>query len=1162
MMNDLTVSLLTEREESSLCLETAQPEFTWKLEAPERSVRQTACRLCVKDDSGRCLWDSGKLETDRQSLVYDGAELLPETTCTVSLTLWDNTGRQAQTENIFRTGLFAKDFSDSRWCGARWIGTGTRNLWAPAQTVFQLSCEITIAADSHTADLLFGANDPRLMDPDKNIWGIENLRFQSYVCLRLDIAPLESGGDAALSVFRVGYTAQDSREAPLFVLSIPRTVLNIQNRFLPHTVRVESIFGEADIFLDETKLNQPPADAPVWADGRLNLNPAGQGGDFTAFPALCDIGCRLLPGQKARYRALTVRNVRQPCSVLAEFWKDGLDYDGGPDGAFRLFDPSHGGIPMVRSEFDAGDVYRAYLTITARGVYEAYLNGEKVGSDYLMPGLTHYHKTHMYQVYDVTDMVREGGNALAVELGEGWWSGSITFRGANWNFWGDMQSVFLKLRIEHPDGSISNIVSSPETFTASDEGPIRYGSLFQGQVYDAFYEAGIAGWKEPGFRGGWKPAAEIPLSPDNAVIGSVPAMKDGLLDIRYDETRVLGQIGNGVRCTEVLKAQSMQEVRPGVYVYDFGQNIAGIPEIVLPGGFPGQEITLRYGEICYPNLPEYGENQGMLMVENLRAAHATDVVYLGDDPIVFCPKFTFHGFRYLEVTGADAPPPLEDVRARALSSVESLTADFRCSDARVERLFRNICWSLRDNFLSIPTDCPQRNERMGWSGDLSVFAHTAVYLADADAFLRRHMLAIRDLQEDNGMFPDIAPVCNGFGGILWGSAGITVPWEAYLQYGDTKILESHYDAMVRYIRYLTERVDPDTGLETAGELGDWLGPQVMKTENAMLWTAYYIYDLHIMAEAAELLGKPEAESYRTAFLENRRRFNQIYFDPVTHRTVYSGEDAARGNRMPFQPVDYGKPLPEKEPGGGYRMDTQASYCVPLALGIVEEEHLSGAEAGLAAFCQRENPDDDGILRPAYSLMTGFIGTALLLPALSQAGRDDIAYTVLQNDAYPSWLYPVRQGATTIWERLDSYTVEIGFGGHISMNSFNHYAFGAVGQWMMSRCLGIDRETPGFHTFRLSPTPDPTGAMTWAEGWCDTPAGRIESRWEQTDCGCSYTVTVPAGSSCTLELPGAQQARVTESGKAPEDSAGITVLPYGERHRFRLESGTYRFMVEQ
>lgn len=1149
-MTELKAVLRTEHEDRPLCVENDRPLFTWHLEAPERGCRQTSYRLTVTASDGAILWDPGNVQDRCMTAEYAGAPIPPETTCTAHLTVQDNFGREADTSSVFRTGLEASGFDDPVWCGAKWIGTGTRDLRADALFVYELSCAVSLT-EAAAAGLLFGADDPRLMDGNKNILGTQARPGESYFLLRLDATPLDRGEPARVEIFRIGYVSDDRDDIPLHSLAIPPEVLNQSNRRAEHQLSLRCINSMADVYLDGVQLNPRPADATPFASSALNLSPREGGNDFTCFGALCRIGARA-EGGEAVFRKLAVRNLRTPGSLLWHAFQTAQPVLGE-----RRFDPELGGMPMVRREFDAGDVRKAYLTVTARGAYEAYLNGKKVGNDWLAPGLTQYTKTHMYQVYDVTELIRPGRNAIGIELGEGWWSGPISFAGENANYFGDTQSVIAKLTLESFDGTVDPVVTD-ETWQASNRGPIRHASLFQGQVCDARLEK--RGWAEADHAEVWDTAAIVVLSPDNAALGTIMG-PFGPQDMDHAPDACRGQIGGGVKCVARLPAIAMTEPRPGVFVYDFGQNIAGVPEIRFPA-MREAHVTLRYAEILYPELPEYAAQRGMIMVENLRAAHATDEVWLGDNEYLFCPRFTFHGFRYMELTGLDEPLPPDKVCALALSSAETVTADFRSSDESVDRLFQNICWSLRDNFLSIPTDCPQRNERMGWSGDLSVFSPTAVCLTDADAFLRRHMLAMRDLQREDGMFPDIAPIGGGFGGILWGSAGITVPWEVYRQYGDRHILEENYDAMVRYADFLLAHIDPETGLQTAGELGDWLGPQNGKTENGLLWMAYYIYDLDILAKTAAILGRPEAGAYAVQRQTAQDRFAAVYLDKKTGETVYSSEDAAHGNRMFFEPIDRTKPLPPKAPGGAYLMDTQTSYCTPLALGCVDEDLIDRVKEKLVRACMRENIDDHGSCRPPYSLMTGFIGTASILPALTLAGRDDIAYRMLTNRSFPSWLYPVEQGATTIWERLDSLTVENGFGGHNSMNSFNHYSFGAVGQWLISRSLGIKRDEPGFSRFCLCPMPDRSGALTEASGWYESASGRIESAWRAVPGGWVYSFTVPANTECRLALPGAGDAVVLESGSAAENAVGVTALGYKNGvHEFRLESGAYTFTVE-
>ena len=1159
--DDLQAVLLVEREHGPLSLNTGRPEFSWHLSAQRRGCMQKRRRLTVAEEHGGLLWDSGWCEDAAMTAPYGGPEIPPETACTVTLDVEDDAGNRAQAAERFRTGLMAQSFSDPAWAGARWIGTDTLNLRADALSVFRLSAEITLVPGSCRAGIVLGADDPRLLDRNRNILHMQARPGESRIVLCLYLPDPAAGEQAALEIYRSGYVPEDRPDVPLTVLPLPAELCSL-DRSAPHTLSAELIYGEADLFLDGVKLNVAAEPGPFGGAAKINLNPAGRGGDFICYPNLCHVGALVPAGQTAVFHNLAVRNYRTPCSLLFSMFEQPERLQAGEQELTVVQDPSHGGLPMLRCEFTAGSVRRAWLAVTARGVYEAYINGGKVGSDWFAPGLTQYNRTHMYQVYDVTAQIHPGENVLGFLLGEGWWSGAISFTGSNQNFWGDRQCVLAKLTIEDESGQIRTLVTDPGTFTASDGGPHRSASLFQGHVYDARLYRAVQGWTEPGFTGSWAPAAEIPIDSRSCTIGVLSAgdPMGWQQDMTYDSQRCMGQIGGGVKLVCTLPAQSVTEVRPGLFLCDFGQNIAGTVSVRIPAGTAGRKITLRYAEILYPMLEEYGEYQGMLMTENLRGAYVTDEVITGTQAFTYMPQFTFHGFRWLEISGLDSAPDPADVQALALSSAAELTADFRCSDEKINRLFRNICWSLQDNFLSIPTDCPQRNERMGWSGDLSVFSRTAVYLCDADAFLRRHMTALRDMQRADGMFPDIAPVTNGFGGILWGSVGMTAPWECYQQYGDTAILADNYDAMVRYIRYLAANVD-DRGLQTAGNLGDWLGPQLKRTENKLLWTAYYIYDLEIMAMTAELLEKPEAAEFRQMWAQARHSFNAVYFDPVSHRTVYSDQDAARGNRMPFEPVDASAPLPPQEPGGGYRMDTQTSCCVPLALNAVEPEHREALLAHLNRVCSTPDRDDSGVLRPAYSLMTGFIGTAWVLPALSEGGYDETAWRMLQNTAYPSWLYPVEQGATTIWERLDSYTEERGFGGNNSMNSFNHYSFGAVGQWMLSRALGIRRDVPGFRRFTLAPAPDPAGGVTFAAGYCDTVSGRIESAWEQSQAGITYRLTVPAGTDCTLQLQLQPGSTVLESGLPAEQAPGVTFLDRTESlARYHLLSGSYTFCV--
>jgi alpha-L-rhamnosidase len=733
-------------------------------------------------------------------------------------------------------------------------------------------------------------------------------------------------------------------------------------------------------------------------------------------------------------------------------------------------------------------------------------------------------------------------------LGEGWWSGLLSF-GSIWNHFGDRQSLRAKLVITYKDGTSETITTSDRTWKYYGRGPVVYSSLDFGEVYDASRESAVSGWTTALYSDSqWKPAVAVPLE------GTTFSGMDGGgrggpgTPFTFDKMSLIGQIGNNAGVFRTLTAKSIKEVRAKVYVYDMGQNLVGVPRITIANGRPGGTITLRYSEMLYPDLPASGSNVGMIMTENYRAALSQDVYTTKAGPQTFQPRFTSHGYQYIEITGIDQPLPLAGVQGVAISSVVSLTADYKTSSEKVNRLWSNLVWSNVDNFLTIPTDCPQRNERMGWSGDINVFSRTATYVSNANQFLTRHMYAMRDVQTPAGRFTDVAPVGGGFGGVLWGSAGIVIPWENYLQYRDVGLLDRHYPAMAAYMAYLETTVDPKTGLSSDGQLGDWLGPQNNALGSAFLVTAYHAYDLGIMAKVAEVLGKSaDAAKYRDQYEKRKAYFNATFVNAEKKTLATGGGRSGGRGAAPAGPPEF------------RLADTQTSYAVGLAMGLFNSDAAPQMIRNLAGAVTRENKDDGGVDRPKHSLMTGFIGTAWIGPALSGNGLSELSYRLLHSNQYPSWLYAIDQGATSIWERLNGYTVDNGFGGNNSMNSFNHYSFGAVGYWMMAYSLGIEREEPGFRTFILQPEPDPTGGMTRAEGYYDSMYGRIKSAWTVDGTTLTYRATVPANTTATLYLPTSSAESVKEGGKDARGASGITFVRYGNSKAvYTLKSGSYTF----
>nr|MDI1248298.1 family 78 glycoside hydrolase catalytic domain [Lacunisphaera sp.] len=1158
--------LQVEYRENPIGLDTPQPRFSWRMRATNgaRGEFQTAYQVRVTDPRGTPVWDSGKVSDARShEILYGGPPLQAMARYRVDVTLWDQNSQVTTTQAAFETGLM--DPSLAAWEGATWIGGGADELglYAHYLPVFKIRYGVAIAPGSHRASFVFGANDPRLRDRYKNIFQLESGHNQSHVRLELDLSGLDQPADgrARLKVYRSGYAPADDPDQPDQTYVIDPAIIHAGNRHETHTVTVRAEFGQIGIMIGDHEL--APLHAPAFATSSrpwatTSINPLGGSQNLIPFGMLGDIGFSLPPGQQAAFSAIEIANVRSPGSrlFLADFSSPQAGIfrsaandassgmvirggrcivSGGERGAFITADPSRNSAPLLRTEFTTRTplITSARLYITARGVYEVSLNGQRISRDFYNPGLTQYNKTHLYQTYDVTALMATGTNVLGAMLGEGWWSGQLAHGGV-WNHFGDRPSLLAKLVIIYADGSRQVATTNPRDWKIFTEGPLRYGSMTMGEVYDARREADVQGWNISGFdaRHG-KSAVEVPLA------GTTYEHKN----LDFSSVALTGQIDDTVGTFKIVGAQSVREPRPGVFIYDFGQNVVGVPRLTFMQGQHGRTVTLRYAEMLYPDLPASGPNAGLIMTENLRGALAQDIYIQRDGRQVCEPRFTSHGFQYLEITGISEPVPVNDVQVVVTSSIRTLTAEFESSNPRVNRLWSNLVWSNVGNFLSIPTDCPQRNERMGWSGDLNVFARTATYVSDVRQFLRRHLLAMRDTQTPAGRFTDIAPIGGGTGGLLWGSAGITVPWECYLHYGDTAILREHYPAMKAYMRYLVQTIHPKTGLSTDSHLGDWLGPQNNQLSPAFLATAYHVFTLEIMTRAAEALNEPaDAAGFRQAHAERKAFFNTTFVDPGK-KVISPPGGRGHGNGAPFR-----------------ASDTQTAYAVGLALHAFDEELRPAMAAHLAATLERETRDDAGELRPRYSLMTGFIGTAWISEALSAAGRSDLAYRQLQNRTYPSWLYPVDQGATTIWERLDGYRPETGFfDGKAQMNSFNHYSFGAVGQWLMSRCVGIARDEPGFHRFVLRPEPDPTGEMQWARGRYDSPYGPISSSWKIAGGVLTYIADIPANTTATLYLPSAAPAEVRESGRSPAGAPGVRVLSHDSGHAFfELKSGRYEF----
>lgn len=741
---------------------------------------------------------------------------------------------------------------------------------------------------------------------------------------------------------------------------------------------------------------------------------------------------------------------------------------------------------LRRSFLLEAPVARARLYASALGLYELWLNGHRVGNDQLTPGWTDYGKRVCYQTYDVTDLLRPGENVLGAILGDGWYAGDVAIFGRH--LYGPYP---LRLRAQlHLCGPIADGGGAATTWCVSTDGawrgsagPIRTADLLMGERQDARFA--LEGWDEPGFKDDDWLAVDSKSDPGVAMTA---------------------QIGPPVRAVQRRHPVARTQADPGVWIFDLGQNLVGRVRLRLRGP-AGTCVILRFAEML--------QADGHLYTENLRSARQTDIYTLrGRGEETFEPRFTCHGFRYVEVRGCAEAPRLDELTAIVLQSDAPPVGQFACSDARVTQLQRNIVWSARGNFVSVPTDCPQRDERMGWTGDAQVFVATACWNFDASSFWRKWLIDVEDAQRPSGAFTDVAPHVGflGAGTAGWGDAGVIVPWTLYLHYGDTEVIDRHYPAMVRWIAYL--EAESPTLVRPAQGYGDWLSVGA-DTPKDVLATAYFAYDAALLARMAAATGRRQ----------DARRFTGLF------------ERVRAAFQQAFVQAD-----------GRVHGDTQTGYALALHMDLLPPHLRAAAAAHLVA----------DIRARGWHLSTGFLGVSYLNPALTAAGYADIAHRLLRQEDYPSWLHPLRHGATTMWERWNSYTREGGFG-DIGMNSFNHYALGSIGDWLYRDVAGIapDPERPGFAHVIVRPQPGPD--LTWARAEYLSVRGRIVSGWRRDHGRLELEVEIPPGSEATVHLPTLSATLVTESGLPAAQAEGVRSLgQLAGWALFRIGSGTYRF----
>ncbi|MCD9023158.1 glycoside hydrolase family 78 protein [Cohnella silvisoli] len=763
----------------------------------------------------------------------------------------------------------------------------------------------------------------------------------------------------------------------------------------------------------------------------------------------------------------------------------------------------------LRRDFRVGaGVKRATVYATALGLYRLYLNGKRVGNDVFSPEWTDYHVRVQYQTYDVTDMLREGDNAAGAILGQGWYAGYIGMYG--FQKYGMDPSFLLQLNVEYEDGTKESVTT--ESRWKTSYGAIVSSDLQMGETVDARLE--MSGWNEAGFaEGGWSP-----------------------VDVMYDYRGwLVSQMSRTIRVTEERKPENIRWLPDGRTIIDLGQNLAGWIRIALSGE-AGTRCVFRFAEVL--------DASGELYTENLRFARQIDTYTCkGGGVEVFEPTFTYHGFRYVELSGG--PIKIGEVTGIVVHSDLPESGELVTSHPLINRLVQNIRWTQRANFMSVPTDCPQRDERHGWTGDAQIFASTAAYNMDVSAFFAKWLVDLEDAQQPTGAYTDFAPFIFGpktefdndftythTASAGWADAPIIVAWGLYETYGDKKVLRKHYDSMKKWVDF-NRKQHPEGIRRDVPQYGDWLSVNERPFEEVIAefgrmvshhsTTPYDIFSTAYMAHNAKLLSKIAG-----VLGENEDR---IIYSALFERI-----------RMAFVEQFVGA-------DGLIKGDTQTAYAMAIEMELLPERLRSSAIERLVA----------KIEQAGGMATTGFHGTKSLMNVLTNAGYAELAFRLLMREEYPSWLYSVNQGATTIWERWDGWTEENRFQDP-GMNSFCHFAFGSIGEWMYRNIGGIDRDAsePGFR--KLLIRPQPMGGLTSASCSYDSLYGKAKTQWSVLNGEFMLNVTIPANVSAVVHIPSVEGTEVLEGTSAAKHAYGVTLIGReGDHNIYRIDSGTYCFV---
>jgi len=1040
------VELRVDEMKAPLGIDDAAPRFSWQLADPARGAKQTAYEVQVASkavalNNGKAdVWSSGRIATGESLNVrYGGPALQPSMRYFWRVKVWGAEGKPYRASAIgwWETGLMKQE----AWT-ANWIGYETAEE----------------AAVRHAPAAWI--TSPNAKSPGADKGSEQRVAYRQSIVLAKQVlrATLYATAQDTVSAWINGAQVLVADPFPAW-RQMP------WKKFVCADATGKLVAGANTLAIETVHYAPNPNDAP---------------------PMIATLVVEYADGTTASFQSGS--DWKTAVHAGAGWQQESFDDSGWKAAIIADEKLGHPWIPdsvkALRHNFDVSrPVKSARLYATALGVYEMFLNGQRVGEDVLTPGWTDYRQRVKYQTYDVTAQVKNGRNAIGALLAPGWYETSLEWFQQPNNYGDTPPALKAQLRIEHTDGSVEWV--GTDASWQANTSPILHSEIYDGESQDARFTQ--PGWNTAAFdAAAWKNVQSIEPKPVAIEAQDYPA----------------------IRVERTVAAKSVAEPKPGMYVFDFGQNLAGVERLRVTGP-KGTDVKLRFAEIVNAD--------GTIYTDNLRTAKVTDHFILSGKGVEeFTPQFTFHGFRYAELTGLPTAPQKDAVTAVVLHTDAPFTAKLATGSAMIDKLWSNILWGQRSNFVGVPTDCPQRDERLGW-------------MADAQVFWRKFAGDMRGTQTGTAYFGIYSPGTarpNMGWGAGWSDAGVVIPWTSWLQNGDTSIVEQNWVAMEKYVAAINA-ANPD-GLwkhESGIAFGDWVSPEG-RTDYTLIATAYWAYDATLMREMAHATGRTaEEEKYTRLFEKIRTAFEKEF---VREDGFVAGADMS------------------DEANKGKGGDTQAGYVLALHMNLVPDALRAKAAEKLA-----------GKIEANHGLLgTGFLGTPYLLEELTKSGNAQLAYKLLLNTSYPSWGYLVEHGATTMWERWNGDKMK----DDPSMNSYNHYAYGAVGDWIARYAAGVDA-TPldaGFHTVELHPTFDARlGHIAFDY---DSAYGKIHSDWTVEGTTAQWHVTLPANTTGWLRLSADQAARYKLDGVPLGQSKQSKAVTRGSESGFELEAGSYTFTV--